>query len=93
MAHLKLMFPAITQPDEAIFTRWSKEEHVRGSYSFNKVGRDFSDDAGNLKKRVGNVWFAGEATNLDEWQGTIAGAWDTGEEAANDMLSVLNKQG
>jgi len=64
---------------------------VRGSYSFNKVGRSFINDASNLKERVGNVWFAGEATNLDGWHATSVGAWDTGEDAGQDMASALKK--
>ena len=64
---------------------------MRGSYSFNKVDRNFNDDASRLKERVGNVWFAGEATNLDEWHGTTVGAWDTGEEAGQDMVAALKR--
>ena len=75
------------------FTRWGKEENVRGSYSFNKVGRNFATDAAKLKETIDNkVWFAGEATNLDEWHATTVGAWETGEEAAGDMLSTVLKR-
>ena len=69
----------------------AQEEHVRGAYSFNKVGRIFSDDAESLKERVGNVWFAGEAMG-GEWHATTVGAWQTGEEAADEMISVLKKR-
>ena len=93
MRNLRSMFPAISQPDHVFFTRWGKEEHVRGSYSFNKVGRKFATDAANLKETIDNkVWFAGEATNLDEWHATTVGAWETGEEAAGDMLSTVLKR-
>ena len=93
MRNLRSMFPAISQPDHVFFTRWGKEEHVRGSYSFNKVGRKFATDAANLKETIDNkVWFAGEATNLDEWHATTVGAWETGEEAAGDMLSSVLKR-
>lgn len=89
MANLRSMFPTIKDPDEVIITRWAQEENFRGSYSFGKSDRSFQDDASNLKERVGNVWFAGEATNLAGWQATTVGAWDTGEEAAQDMASFL----
>ena len=93
MRNLRSMFPAISQPDHVFFTRWGKEEHVRGSYSFNKVGRKFATDAANLKETIDNkVWFAGEATNLDELHATTVGAWETGEEAAGDMLSSVLKR-
>ena len=91
MVNLKSMFPTIKEPDEVIITRWAQEENARGSYSFSRFDRSFNDDAADLKERVGNVWFAGEATNLDGWHGTTAGAWDTGEEAAKDMASALKK--
>jgi len=81
MGNLRSMFPAISQPDEVMITRWGQDDNVRGSFSFNKVDRIFNDDASRLKERVGNVWFAGEATDLYELHGTTVGAWDTGEEA------------
>lgn len=44
----------------------------------------------NPRARVGNAWFEGEATNLDGWHATIAGVWDTGGDAASDiMISFL----
>ncbi|KAL9186724.1 hypothetical protein ACHAXT_005962 [Thalassiosira profunda] len=89
MANLRLMFPDIREPDEVIITRWGQEEHFRGSYSFNVVGRDFNDDAANLREPVGNVWFAGEATNTDGWHATTLAAWESGERAADEMASVL----
>lgn len=93
MENLRSMFPEIREPDEYFITRWAKDESFYGSYSFNKFGRNFADDAANLKERVGNnLFFAGEATNLDEWHATTVGAWKTGTEAANEMLaSVLRK--
>lgn len=69
MINLRSMWPTITQPDNVFISRWGQEENVLGSYSFNKVGRIYSEDASNLKEPLGNkVWFAGEATNTDEWQ-------------------------
>ena len=64
-------------------------EHFRGAYSFNVVGRDFNDDAANLREPVGNVWFAGEATNTDGWHATTLAAWESGESEAEEMASVL----
>ncbi len=92
MGNLRSMFPEITTPDEVIITRWAQEDSIRGSYSFEKFDRSFADDASNLKERVGNVWFAGEATNTAGWYGTTVGAWDTGEEAAREMSSFLKEQ-
>jgi len=93
MVNLRSMFPTITQPDNVFISRWGQEENVLGSYSFNKVGRTYSEDASNLKEPLGNkVWFAGEATNTDEWHATSVGAWDSGEQAGQDMASVLKRR-
>lgn len=88
MKNLKAMFPSITEPDRLIISRWSQEENVRGSYSFPINGRDFYDDADNLAKREGRVWFAGEATG-NGWATTM-GAWNTGEKAALAMARSLD---
>mmetsp|Transcript_27717 Transcript_27717/g.58877 ORF Transcript_27717/g.58877 Transcript_27717/m.58877 type:complete len:117 (-) Transcript_27717:215-565(-) len=89
--NLRSMFPEMKEPDEAVITRWPRDENARGSYSFEKFDRSFADDASNLKEREGNVWFAGEATNTDGWYATTVGAWDTGEEAAREMISFLKR--
>lgn len=89
MARLKSMFPTISTPDRHIITRWGSEEiNIKGSYSFEIVGRDFFDDSWDLRERVENVWFAGEATNSD-WYGTTVGASESGEVAAKEMLRVI----
>ena len=88
MTKLKAMFPTITPPDRRIISRWGSEENVRGTYSFNVVGRDsFRKDRGQLKRPVKNVWFAGEATS--GFYGTVNGACESGEAAAEGMLKEL----
>ena len=93
MKNLSTMFPSIRRPTKTIVTRWGKEPHVRGAYSFEKVGRNFQDDASNLRQSVNSLWFAGEATDSDGWHASTIGSWTTGEEAANDMASSLVKKG
>jgi len=93
MINLRSMWPTITQPDNVFISRWGQEENVLGSYSFNKVGRTYSEDASNLREPIGNkAWFAGEATNTDEWHATSVGAWDSGEQVGQDMVSVLKRR-
>lgn len=87
-ANLKSMFPAIRYPDEFFISRWQNDKNFRGSYSFEVAGGSCSRSA--LRERVGNVWFAGEATNVDGWYGTTVGAWDTGKIAAKDIVEFLN---
>ena len=52
-------------------------------------GRDFYDDAYLLSKRVGSVWFAGEATDSNGWAATTSGAWDSGTRTANEVSKAL----
>jgi monoamine oxidase len=82
MSNLLAMFPTITRPDKFLITRWSEEEVFRGSYSFAAVDQgNFAADAKILGKRIGNLWFAGEATNFEGWHATTIGAWNTGHDA------------
>lgn len=89
MQNLRLIFPSITRPDKVHITRWNQEEHVRGTYSFKAVGRDFTDDSAKLKKKVGRLWFAGEATAGDDRHASTVGAWRTGQDAAEDIVRTL----
>ena len=90
MKNLVAMFPSITRPDRVIITRWGQEENIKGSYSFQTVGRDRYEDANSIKETIGNLWFAGEATD-GTWYGTATGAWESGEDAALSMASVLER--
>jgi len=86
-ANLKSMFPTIRYPTEFFISRWQDEKNFRGSYSFEVAGGACSRSA--LRERVGDVWFAGEATNSD-WYATTVGAWDAGKVAAKDMVEFLD---
>ena len=90
MNNLKAMFPSIREPDNVIISRWGQEEHVRGTYSFPVPGRNFYDDADLLQRRLGRVYFAGEATGSG-WATTM-GAWNTGNEAAEAMIDMLEEE-
>ncbi|KAL7526846.1 hypothetical protein ACHAXR_001678, partial [Thalassiosira sp. AJA248-18] len=85
MTNLKAMFPSIRYPDNVIITRWGQEENVRGAYSYPVPGRDFLDDAETLQRRLGRVYFAGEATGSE--LATTMGAWNTGQRAAEFMAT------
>jgi monoamine oxidase len=37
------------------------------------------------------VWFAGEAVHESLW-GTVAGAWETGERAANEVINRMTPE-
>ena len=89
MTNLRHMFPTIKSPDRILISRWGKEEHIRGTYSFGVVNRSFTRDMKTLGERHENVWFAGEATSGRSWQGTTVGAWLTGEQKARDIIAHL----
>ena len=91
MKSLRAMFPDIKPPDRVVVTRWQKDESFRGSYSFKTVGRRFSDDSSDLKRKVGMLWFAGEATSGGSWYGSTVGAWKTGEDAGDDMARTIDR--
>jgi hypothetical protein len=68
-------------------TRWDSEPWTRGAWSAAVPG-------GALARRVlmepvaDAIWFAGEAAHETLW-GTVGGAWESGERAANAVLQKL----
>ena len=86
--NLKTMLGSeLPPPSKFMVSRWGKEEFTRGSYSSRMEGRDFDRDAAVLREPVGdNVWFAGEATSQTGWASTTVGAFETGEEVANNIV-------
>ncbi len=88
MENLVSMFPNIRRPDKVMITRWGREEHTLGTYSYKKVNRSWKSDAEKLGRGVGRLWFAGEATS-SRWSQTAAGAWDSGDETAMEIAQTL----
>ena len=68
-------------------TRWDQESWVLGAFSSAAPGASTARKA--LMESVRNrVWFAGEAAHESQW-GTVAGAWESGERAADAVLKVF----
>jgi monoamine oxidase len=68
-------------------TRWGDEPWILGAFSAAAPGGQPSRRI--LAEPVGNkIWFAGEATHETLW-GTVAGAWESGERAADAVLRRL----
>lgn len=65
-------------------TRWNDEPFVLGAMSAAMPG---STDARKILMEPlgGRIWFAGEAVHETRW-GTVAGAWESGERAAEAAL-------
>jgi monoamine oxidase len=68
-------------------TRWDAQPFVRGAMSAAAVG---GADARKvlMEPLGGRVWFAGEAVHETKW-GTVDGAWESGERAADAVLRHL----
>ena len=68
-------------------TRWNAEPYVRGAFSAAPPGAQPSRKT--LTEPVANrIWFAGEAVHETLW-GTVGGAWDSGERAADAVMRAF----
>ena len=68
-------------------TRWNAEPYVLGAMSAAGPGNAGARDA--LAEPVGGrLWLAGEASHASKW-GTVAGAWESGERAAEAALRQM----
>jgi monoamine oxidase len=71
-------------------TRWNQEPWVLGAFSAAAPG-------GQSARRVlseplrNRLWFAGEAAHETQW-GTVGGAWESGERAADAVLRTLTRR-
>jgi len=73
--------------DKSVVTRWSEDPWTLGAYSAALPGRHHL--RASLAKPVeGRVFFAGEATH-GEWAQHVAGAFLSGERAADEMAEAL----
>ena len=68
-------------------TRWAKDPWVLGAFSAAAPGGQGARKV--LSEPVGgHLWFAGEAVHETLW-GTVAGAWEAGERAADAAMKRL----
>jgi monoamine oxidase len=68
-------------------TRWGKEPWILGASSFAAPGGQWARKT--LASAVGErLWFAGEAVHETLW-GTVGGAWESGERAADAAIKRL----
>ncbi|MEO6568976.1 MAG: FAD-dependent oxidoreductase, partial [Opitutaceae bacterium] len=66
---------------------WRGNNFTRGSYAYWKVGQ-YTRFAGVEGQQEGNAHFCGEHTSIDS-QGYLNGAVETGERAAEEIISDL----
>jgi monoamine oxidase len=68
-------------------TRWNEERWTLGAFSAAAPG--WQSARRTLAEPIqGAVWFAGEAVHETSW-GTVGGAWESGERAADAVLRRL----
>ncbi|MDF0496156.1 flavin monoamine oxidase family protein [Bradyrhizobium yuanmingense] len=75
---------AVVQKTSA--TRWNASPYVMGAMSAASPGGQLSRRT--LAEPIGNVFLAGEATHETLW-GTVDGAWESGERAADAALRKI----
>ncbi len=68
-------------------TRWNSEPYALGAWSAAVPGGQFARRQ-FLDPIADNVWYAGEAAHETLW-GTVGGAWESGERAADAVLRRL----
>ena len=68
-------------------TRWNAEPYALGAWSAAAPGSQWARR--QLMDRIADdVWYAGEAAHETLW-GTVGGAWESGERAADAVLRRL----
>jgi monoamine oxidase len=67
-------------------TRWNEEPYVLGAFSAAAPGGQSSRRA--LMEPLNRMFFAGEAAHETLW-GTVGGAWESGERAADAVVRAL----
>jgi monoamine oxidase len=68
-------------------TRWNNDPWVRGAFSAAPPGSQPARSV--LMESINDrIWFAGEAADEGLW-GTVAGAWQSGERAADAVIKRL----
>jgi monoamine oxidase len=68
-------------------THWNQEPWVLGAGSTAAPGAQPSRRV-LMEPLRDRIWFAGEAVHETQW-GTVAGAWESGERAADAALKYL----
>jgi monoamine oxidase len=86
---MRIPQPELRQQVAASFVHdWQADPFSRGAYSYTAVGG--MDAAQALAAPVdGTLFFAGEATNVDGYTGTVHGAIATGLRAAKELLESV----
>jgi monoamine oxidase len=89
LAQIEPVLPGLTSQWNGLATIdcWAGNPYSLGSYSYWQVGQ-YTRFAGVEREPQGGVHFCGEHTSIDA-QGYLEGAVETGERAADEVISAL----
>ena len=87
LAVLRAVYPDAPAPLRTIASCWEQDPYIGGSYSFVTVGGSL-DACDILAAPQGRIHFAGEHTS-SSYNGTVHGAFLSGERAAEEVLRRL----
>lgn len=85
MKSLRVMFPNLPDPSDAICTDWLSDPFTLGGYSYYKVGSTPDDREALAERQSSGLIFAGEHTDVD-YPSTVHGALASGLRAAEMAL-------
>jgi len=89
-AALKRMYgPHIPEPLDILIPKWQSNEFFRGSWSNIAIGTT-TKDFDSMQRPVGNLYFAGEATDAD-YNGFVLGGYHSGEAVGKRILRDMLK--
>lgn len=74
--------------DGMVVHRWTTDPWVQGAYSFLPRGIGLEERQELARSVDGQLFWAGEATDLEGHSATVAGAFSTGERAAGELLAA-----
>lgn len=84
---LSQRYGQVPRPLKFKITRWGQDPHSLGSYSFYPT-HSTPEDRENLGQPFKRLFFAGEATSVDQ-PSTVHGAYASGLRAADELLEHL----
>lgn len=87
ITELAKIIPHVMEPIQYLVSRWGTDPNSLGCYSYDAVGKPH-DVYERLRKPVGNLFWAGEATS-ERFPGTVHGAYSTGVMAGKECLKRL----
>lgn len=88
MVSLRVLYPAIPDPNEFYLTRWYEDPWSRGAYSYFAVGNE-KNVTKVIGETVGRVYFAGEAAS--DKPGTVLGAYLSGLDTASRIAESVSR--